>query len=66
MFESYQDQAANLHIYAAQAHTAAAAAHHRGEHEAAGELSTKALEFSLSAAVTTEDVAKRMPERLRT
>jgi len=65
MPESNQDHAANLHIYAANAHTAAAAAHRRGDHEAAGELSTRAEEFSSIAAEKTEEIAKRMPVQLR-
>jgi hypothetical protein len=64
MSQSNEDHAANLHVYAACAHNAAAAAHRRGDHEAAGELSAKAQEFSLNAAEETEEVAKRMPERL--
>jgi len=65
MPESNQDQAANLHVHAACAHNAAAAAHRRGDHETAGELSEKAHEFSSIAAEKTEEVANRMPERLR-
>jgi hypothetical protein len=65
MLQSNQDLAANLHIYAAQAHTAAAAAHRRGDDESAGELSVRAQEFSSSAAEKTEEIAKRVPVRLR-
>ena len=61
--QSNQDHAANLHVYAAYAHTAAAAAHRRGDHETAEELSAKAQEFSLYAAEETEEVARRIPER---
>jgi hypothetical protein len=43
------DNAAVLHIYGAHAHTAAAAAHHRGDHEAAEELSSKAQDYSMAA-----------------
>jgi hypothetical protein len=64
MPQSNQDQAANLHVYAAYAHNAAAAAHRRGDNETAGELSLKAQEFSSNAAEKTEEVANRMPERL--
>jgi hypothetical protein len=46
MPQSNQDYAADVHIYAAHAHTAAAAAHHRGDHDAAGELSARAQECS--------------------
>lgn len=67
MPESKQDHAANLHNYGAQARTAAvaAAAHRRGDHETAGELSERAREYSLNAAQKTEEFANRMPERLR-
>lgn len=65
MLQSNQDLAANLHIYAAQAHTAAAAAHRRGDDESAGELSVRAEEFSLITAEKTEEIAKRVPERVR-
>jgi len=65
MPESNQDHAANLHIYAAHAHTAAAAAHRRGDHETAGELSSSAQEFSSKAAEKTQEVARRIPVRLR-
>ncbi len=64
MLQSNWDQAANLHIYAAQAHTAAAAALRRGDREMAKELSAKAQEFSLNADEKTEAIADRMPERL--
>jgi len=43
------DNAADLHIYGAHAHTAAAAAHHRGDHEAAEGLSSKAQDYSMAA-----------------
>ena len=65
MPESNQDRAANLHVYAAQAHSFAAAAHRRGDDEAAGELSLKAQEYSSIAAEKSEEIARRMPERLR-
>jgi hypothetical protein len=65
MPESNQDQAANLRIYAAHAHTAAAAAHRRGDHESAGELSSSAQEYSSKAAEKTQEVARRIPVRLR-
>jgi hypothetical protein len=64
MLESNQDRAANLHIYAAQAHTFAAAAHRRGDHETAGELSLRAQQFSAIAAEKSEEIANRTPERL--
>jgi hypothetical protein len=54
-----------LHVYAAHAHTAAAAAHHRGDHEAAEELSSRAQEYSMEAAEKTNAVARQMPEPAR-
>ena len=65
MPQSNQEQAANMHIYAAHAHTAVAAAHRRGDHETAGELNAKAQEFSSNAAEKTEEVAKRTTQQLR-
>jgi hypothetical protein len=64
MPQSNQDHAADLHIYAAHAHTAAAAAHHRGDHEAAGELSARTQEYSTQATERTEEISRRTPERL--
>ena len=58
MPQSNQDNAADLHIYAAHAHTAAAA-HHRGDDEAAGELSARAQEYSMEAAEKTEEIVRR-------
>jgi hypothetical protein len=49
MPQSKYDNAADLHIYGAHAHTAAAAAHHRGDHEAAEGLSSKAQDYSMAA-----------------
>jgi hypothetical protein len=40
MSKSKYDNAADLRIYATHAHTAAAAAHYRGDHEAVEELSS--------------------------
>jgi hypothetical protein len=54
-----------LHIYAAHAHTAAAAAHHRGDHEAAEELSSRAQEYSMEATEKTNAVARQKPEGVR-
>jgi hypothetical protein len=54
-----------LHIYAAHAHTAAAAAHHRGDHEAAEELSSRAQEYSMEAAEKTNADARQTPEPAR-
>jgi len=65
MPQNHSDFAADLHIHAAHAHTAAAAAHHRGDHEAAGELSLKAQEYSTEAAEMTEEIARRTSEPLR-
>ena len=60
MPQSKYDNAADLHIYAAHAHTAAAAAHHRGDHEAAEELSTKAQDCSAAASEKTLEIAKQI------
>ena len=65
MLQSNHDYAADLHINAAHAHTAAAAAHHRGDHEAAEELSSRAQEYSMEAAEKTNAVARQMPEPAR-
>jgi ornithine cyclodeaminase/alanine dehydrogenase-like protein (mu-crystallin family) len=65
MLQSKYDNAADLHIYAAHAHTAAAAAHHRGDHEAAEELSSKAQDYSMEASEKTLDIAKQIHAHLR-
>jgi len=65
MPQTNEDRAANLHIYAAHAHTFAAAAHRRGDHEAAEELSLKAQEFSSFASEKSEELAKQIPARPR-
>jgi hypothetical protein len=59
MPQSKYDIAADLHIYAAHAHTAAAAAHHRGDHEAAEELSSRAQDYSMAASEKTLELAKQ-------
>jgi hypothetical protein len=46
MPQSKYINAADLHIYAPNAHAAAAAVHHRGDHEAAEELGSKAQDYS--------------------
>ena len=65
MSQTNCDHAADLHIYAAHAHTAAAAAHHRGDHETAEELSSRAQEYSMEAAEKTSAVARQAPEHTR-
>ena len=65
MPQSNYDNAADLHIYAAHAHTAAAAAHHRGDHEAAEELSAKAQDYSMAASEKTFEVAKQIHAPVR-
>jgi hypothetical protein len=65
MLQSKYDNAADLHIYAAHAHTAAAAAHHRGDHEAAEELSSKAQDYSMAASEKTFEIAKQIHVPLR-
>jgi len=59
MPQNKYDNAADLHIFAAHAHTAAAAAHHRGDHEAAEELSSKAQDYSMAASEKTLELAKQ-------
>jgi ornithine cyclodeaminase/alanine dehydrogenase-like protein (mu-crystallin family) len=65
MLQTKYDKAADLHIFAAHAHTAAAAAHHRGDHEAAEELSTKAQDYSMEASEKTLEIAKQIHAPLR-
>jgi len=60
MPQSEYDNAADLHIYAAHAHTASASAHHRGDHEAAEELSSKAQDYSMAASEKTLQIAKQV------
>ena len=65
MPQSEYDNASDLHIYAAHAHTAAAAAHHRGDHEAAEELSTKAQDYSMAASEKSFEIAKQIHVPMR-
>jgi hypothetical protein len=65
MPKSNYDNAADLHIYAAQAHTAAASAHHRGDHEAAEELSLKAQDFSQAATEKSFEIARQVHTPVR-
>jgi hypothetical protein len=65
MLQSKYDSAADLHIYAAHAHTAAASAHHRGDHEAAEELSSKAQDYSMAASAETFEIAKQIHAPLK-
>jgi hypothetical protein len=65
MPQSEYDDAADLHIYAAHAHTAAAAAHHRGDHETAEELSSKAQDYSMAASEKTLEIAKQVHALMR-
>ena len=51
MPQSKDDTAADLHIYAA--------AHHRGDHEAAEELNSKAQDYSMAASEKTIEIAKQ-------
>jgi hypothetical protein len=60
MPQNKYDNAADLHIYGAHAHTAAAAAHQRGNHEAAEELSSKAQDYSMAASEKTFELAKQI------
>jgi hypothetical protein len=65
MPQSEYDNAADLHIYAAHAHTAAAAAHHRGDHEAAEELSSRAQDYSMAASEKTLELTKQIRVPMR-
>jgi len=65
MPQSKYDNAADLHIFAAHAHTAAAAAHHRGDHEAAEELSSKAQDYSMAASEKTLEIAQQLHSLMR-
>jgi len=65
MPQNKYDNAADLHIFAAHAHTAAAAAHRRGDHEAAEELSSRARDYSALATEKTELIAKQIHAPLR-
>jgi len=65
MLQSKYDIAAGLHIYAAHAHTAAAAAHHRGDHETAEELGSKVQNYSMEASEKTFEIAKQIHLPLR-
>jgi hypothetical protein len=58
--QSKDVNAKDLHIYAAHAHIATAAAHHRGDHEAAEELSSKAQDHSMAASDKTSELAKQI------
>jgi len=65
MPQSEYDTAADLHIYAAHAHTAAAAAHHRSDHEAAEELSSRAQDYSMAASEKSLEIAKQIHAPIR-
>jgi hypothetical protein len=65
MPQSKYDNAADLHIYAAHAHTAAAAALHRGDREAAEELSSRAQDYSMAASEKTVEIAKQVHVPMR-
>ena len=62
MLEINHERAAYLHMYAAQAHAAAASAHRRCDHEKAVKLSATAQTFSSNAAEKTEEIEKQMSE----
>jgi hypothetical protein len=57
MLDCNHKRAEYLHMFAAQAHAAAAAAHRRCDYEKAGELSATAQAFSSNAAEKTEEIA---------
>lgn len=64
MLEMNHERAAYLHMYAAQAHAAAASAHRRFDHEKAFQLSETAQIFSSSAGEKTEEIENKMAEQL--
>jgi hypothetical protein len=57
MPQSTHNRAAELHNLAIHAHQAAAAAHEKGDHLTAHELTKKALEHSMNAFKHAEDLA---------
>jgi hypothetical protein len=65
MPQSKYDTAADVPIHAATLHTAVAAVHHRGDHEAAEELSTRAQDYSMAASDKTLEIAKQIHAHLR-
>jgi len=65
MPQSKYDNAVDLHFYAAHAHTAVAAAHHRGDHEAAEELSSRAQDYSMTASEKALELAKQIHVPMR-
>jgi hypothetical protein len=58
MPQSNHGQAAELHNLAEHAHAAAAAAHQKGDHLSAHELSKKALEYSMNAHRHSEQLSQ--------
>jgi hypothetical protein len=65
MPQSKDDNAADLHLYAAHAHTAAVSARHRGDHEAAEELSSRAQDYSIAAFEKSLEIAKQAHAPMR-
>ena len=61
MPQSPHGRTAELHNLAEHAHAAAAAAHGKGDHRTAHELSKKALEYSMSAHRHSEETLKQSP-----
>jgi len=57
MPQSSHDRAAELHNLAIHAHEAAAAAHDKGDHLAAHELTKRALEYSMNVYGLSEKLA---------
>lgn len=60
MPQSKYDIATGLRIFAAHTHTDATAPHHRGYHEAAEELSSKARDYSIAASEKMLEIAKQI------
>jgi hypothetical protein len=59
MSPSPRERVVELHNLAAHAHTSAAAAHGKGDHLSAHELSRQAQEHSLNAHRLSEELAKK-------
>jgi hypothetical protein len=65
MPQSKYGTAEDLHIFAAQAHTAAGAKHRRGHHEAAEERSPTVQGNSKAACEKSLEIAKQLRAHLR-
>jgi hypothetical protein len=66
MPQSTHDRVAELHNLASHAHAAAAAAHAKGDHLTAHELSRQALEHSMNAYKNSEELAAEAAKPVKT